>query len=87
MEFSKVVRPLIPIFLSIFVANPSWAEECETIRFKRGESSATIDGIAPQNHPTCYQMTTGQGQKATMRVTAGRNICFSIADLIDCQDD
>jgi len=87
MAISKVFRSFVFVFtVSIFAFNTALAEKCETIHFKRGESSGTINGIAPPDDVKCYKMTTGQGQTATLRVVAGKNIIFSIDGLVEAQD-
>ena len=88
MAISKFIRSFILIFvISISVLNAAWAEECETIRFKRGESSGTVNGMAPADDVRCYLMSTGQGQTATLLVTTGKNTVFSIDGLIDAQNN
>lgn len=80
-------RNTVLLLLMLFSAfNISYAEECETIRFKPGESSGTVSGLAPVDDIKCYQMTTAQGQTATVQVIAGKNIIFAIPGVIDGQD-
>ena len=77
MNILKTTRIIIVLFTVLFSAfNIAYAAECETIRFRKGESSGTVRGIAPAEDIVCYKMTTGQGQTATLRVTAGENIIF-----------
>ena len=58
---------------------------CTVIRFAPGESAAEISGIAPPNDVVCYTVETGSGQTASVDVIEGRNVIFSIRDLIDAQ--
>ena len=78
-------------FVLVFAAlviffNITTTEACETLQFKRGESSGTVNGLAPPDDLICYQLTTGQGQTATLRVMAGQNIIFSISGVVDAQN-
>lgn len=63
-------------------------EHCKSIKFAKGRSSTTITGMAPggaENMP-CYQIETGAGQTAKLRLTKGRNVAFTIYDIVDAQD-
>ena len=57
---------------------------CETIRFQRGQSSGTVQGVAPPEDFVCYEMTTGAGQTASLEIK-GRNVMFSIDGVVDGQ--
>jgi hypothetical protein len=86
VDFSRFFGFLVLILLMwVFAASLSWADKCETIRFKRGESSGSVKGIASPETSKCYQMTTGQGQTAALRVS-GNNMAFSIDGIIDAQE-
>ncbi len=58
---------------------------CETIRFQRGHSSGTVQGVAPPEDFVCYEMTTGAGQTAKLRVE-GPNVIFVIDGVVEAQD-
>ena len=71
--------------LAVLLTATAHAEQCETIRFKRGESSGIVRGMAPANDVVCYQMSTGAGQKASLAIE-GNNCIFSIDGVVDAQD-
>jgi hypothetical protein len=58
---------------------------CETIRFQRGHSSGTVQGVAPPEGFVCYEMTTGAAQTANLRVE-GTNVIFVIDGVVDARD-
>jgi hypothetical protein len=62
------------------------AQSCEPIHFKRGSYSGTVEGVAPAEDVVCYELATGAGQRATVKVT-GKNVIFSIGGVIDAQDE
>lgn len=69
---------LIPaLVLAFLFTGAAQAEQCETIRFKRGESSGTVTGMAPPDDVVCYRMSTGAGQKASV-VIKGNNCIFTM---------
>jgi hypothetical protein len=72
-----------------FLAAPfaSHAQECETIRFARGASSATVEGIAPADGVICYEIGTGAGQTARIAVERGRNTAFTVEGIADARAD
>ncbi len=71
--------------LSILAVTTVQAENCETIQFQRGDSSATFEGIAPPNITMCYQITTAAGQTADIAIS-GVNMVFSVEDVVDAQN-
>jgi len=71
--------------LSMLAVTTAWAEDCETIRFQRGHSSAAIEGVAPPDSALCYQITTAAGQTVDIAIS-GVNMMFSIAGVIEVQD-
>jgi hypothetical protein len=38
---------MLAFILSNLLVTTAWAEDCETIRFQRGHSSAVVEGVAP----------------------------------------
>lgn len=56
-------------------------------RFAPGTSSAEIRGEAPPNNVLCYEMRTGGGQDARIRVLEGRNTFVSVEGVADAQTD
>lgn len=70
---------------AILAPPPSVGEACETIRFARGSYTGSVKGIAPAEDSVCYQLTTAAGQRAEVSVS-GRNVIFTIGDLVDAQD-
>lgn len=61
-------------------------EPCTPINFSSGESSAIVEGIAPVESIVCYTLKTGANQNASIEVTDGLNIVFSILGIVDAQD-
>ncbi len=85
MTTRRITIFTLAFILSIFAVTTAWAENCETIRFQRGHSSATIEGIAPPDSTLCYQITTAAGQTADIAIP-GINMMFSIEGVADVQD-
>lgn len=71
--------------ISVFFPASVQAENCGSIRFKQGESSHTIQGIAPIDEGVCYKFTARAGQTADIAIT-GNNVIFSIEGVTDVQD-
>jgi hypothetical protein len=69
----------------IVAAQSVHAESCSPIQFERGHFSGTVEGVAPADGTVCYTLATGAGQQATLSVE-GRNVIFSIIDLVDARD-
>jgi len=63
------------------------AADCMQIRFAPGASSVEIRGEAPPNDVLCYEMRTGGGQDARIRVLEGRNTFVSVEGVADAQTD
>lgn len=70
---------------ALLFAAAAQAQRCEPIRFQRGHDSGTVRGVAPPDDVVCYELATGAGQKANVKVT-GQNVMFSIDGVIDGQD-
>lgn len=85
MRTRRITIFILTFILSIFAVTTAQAENCETILFQRGHSSASIEGVAPPDSAICYQVTTAAGQTADI-VILGTNMMFSIEDVIDAQD-
>jgi len=79
-----IIFTLALTFLMLAVTTAR-AENCETIRFQRGHSSAAIEGVAPSGSALCYQITTAAGQTADIAIS-GVNMMFSIEGVTDAQD-
>jgi hypothetical protein len=69
----------------VIVASPAHAQSCKPIQFKRGHYSGTVRGIAPPEDGVCYEVRTGAGQSADVRVD-GRNVIFSIPGVVEVQE-
>ncbi|MDR4651181.1 MAG: hypothetical protein MRJ52_02085 [Nitrosomonas sp.] len=76
---------ILALTLLMLAVTTAWAENCETIRFQRGHSSAAIEGVAPPDSALCYQITTAAGQTADIAIS-GVNMMFSIEGVTDAQD-
>lgn len=86
MKTSRLLRfACLAVSSLLVVTNTGHAQSCEPIQFERGHYSGTVQGIAPPDDVVCYKLTTGAGQKATVSV-AGRNVMFSIYDVVDAQE-
>lgn len=75
----------IGLLVSTLGAQVGHAGGCETIRFQRGHSSGTVQGVAPPEDFLCYEMTTGAGQTANLRVD-GPNVIFVIDGVVEARD-
>ena len=75
----------VPVLLGLLAA-PQAQAACTPIRFATGTTGADVEGVAPPEGVLCYSLETGAGQTATISVTRGKNIIFSVSDLIDAQD-
>jgi hypothetical protein len=62
-------------------------ERCSRISFPRSESSTIVTGVAPADGVVCYEFATQAGQTASLKVLSGRNVIFSIIDVMDAQND
>lgn len=76
---------ILAFILSNLAVTTARAENCETIRFQRGHSSAAIEGVAPPDSALCYQITTAVGQTADIAIS-GVNMVFSVEGVTDAQD-
>jgi hypothetical protein len=75
----------LAFILLMLAVTTAWAEDCETIRFQRGHSSAVVEGVAPPDSALCYQITTAAGQTADIAIS-GINMVFSVEGVTDAQD-
>ncbi|MFY9975313.1 MAG: hypothetical protein WAK53_13720 [Chromatiaceae bacterium] len=86
MSEPRAFLGLIPVLaLAFLFTGTAQAGQCETIRFKHGESSGTVTGMAPPDDVVCYQMSTVAGQQANVTIK-GTNCIFSIEGVVDAQD-
>jgi hypothetical protein len=69
-------------------ANAWAAGDCKPIRFETNSFSTIHRGEAPPEDEdvVCYTLATGRGQRAALKVIAGRNTIFSIEGLVDARD-
>ncbi|WP_241524041.1 hypothetical protein [Oceaniglobus indicus] len=63
------------------------AQTCTTIRFAPGTSSGEVSGQVIENKPMCFTFESGAGQTARLQLSGSDNACFTIRDVVDCQDD
>ena len=73
------------IAASILPASAYAQDKCAPIQFGRGQSSATLRGMAPPNEMVCYTFAAGAGQMASLKVT-GRNMMMSVIGIGDARD-
>jgi hypothetical protein len=67
--------------------DPSQAEEtCIPIQFGDREDTIVISGGVLPKETRCYRLDTAEGQKVTVKVLRGKNIVFSIEDVVDAQE-
>ena len=85
MTTRRITLFTLAFILSMLAVTTAWAENCETIRFQRGHSSAAIEGVVPPDSGLCYQITTAAGQTADIAIS-GVNMMFSIEGVTDAQD-
>ncbi|WPL11267.1 MULTISPECIES: hypothetical protein [Thiorhodovibrio] len=70
----------------LIAVGSAYAENCTAIHFEPGHDAATVTGTAPADGQLCYTLATGTDQQAKVAVE-GRNMMFSIVDVVDAQDD
>jgi hypothetical protein len=75
---------LVAAMLTV-AAGAALAEECQEIRFQRGQHSGRVQGVAPPDDVVCYRVATGAGQTANLKLK-GRNVMFSIGGVVEGQD-
>ncbi len=85
MTTRRIAIFTLAFILLMFTVTTAWAEDCETIRFQRGHSSAVVEGVAPPDSALCYQITTAAGQTADIAIS-GVNMVFSVEGVTDAQD-
>jgi hypothetical protein len=76
---------LVALGALLTVAGTAHAGSCEPIHFKRGHYSGSVRGVAPPDDIVCYEVGTGAGQHAEVRIE-GRNMVFSIEGVVDARD-
>jgi hypothetical protein len=77
----------VAIVLIVSGGADAWAAgDCKPIRFETDRLSTTIHGEAPPEDVVCYTLATNRGQRATLKVIAGRNTIFSIDGLVDARN-
>jgi len=52
-------------------------DNCTSINFAPGHSSAVVKGVSPPDDVVCYTFAAAAGQTATLKVT-GRNMVISV---------
>jgi hypothetical protein len=70
------------LLITILMPAASAQENCRSVQFNRGQSSATLRGTAPPDGVTCYTFAAGAGQTASIKVT-GRNMIISVPGIGD----
>jgi len=73
--------------ISCLWASGATAQSCMEIKFAPGASSGEIAAYVIENEPKCFIFGTGAGQTARLQLFGSNNACFTIKDVIDCQDD
>jgi hypothetical protein len=77
---------LIGILSGLFLPASAYAQDnCTSIRFAPGLSSAAVKGIAPPEEGVCYTFAAAAGQTANLKIT-GRNMVISVIDVGDARD-
>ena len=81
-----MLRLIAVAFLGVWATGAA-AQSCQEIRFARGMSSGEVSGQVTDSQPMCFTFGSGAGQTARLQLTGSDNTCFTITDVIDCQDD
>jgi len=63
------------------------AQGCIEIRFQPGAVSGEVSGRVTDGAPLCFTFGSGAGQTARLQLFGSENVCFSVAGVVDCQDD
>ncbi|CTQ47604.1 hypothetical protein [Roseibium aggregatum] len=77
---------LFLLFL-VCAAPGALAQDCSKITFAPGASSGEISGRVTEEKPMCFTFASGEGQVARLQLSESNNICFTVYDVVDCQDD
>ena len=68
-------------------ASAAVQEQCRTIKFERGASSADVRGTAPADGVDCLRFSTGDGQNVQLSVSsAGNAVAFTVDGVADGRD-
>ncbi|WP_439521612.1 hypothetical protein [Marivita sp.] len=68
-------------------ASESDAQNCKEIKFARGSSSGVVNEMIGFNEYHCYTFRSGAGQTARLTLSASPFACFTVRDVVDCQDE
>jgi hypothetical protein len=76
------------LFIGFAIPVAQAQDTCAPIQFARGQSSATVKGVAPLGAPfACFTFVAGRGQTATIRLThSNGNTAFNVDGVVDNQD-
>ena len=79
----------IILFVGFAVPVAQAQDKCAPIQFARGQSSATVRGIAPFGPPfACFTFAATRAQTATIRLTQSNgNTAFNVGGVVDNQDN
>lgn len=78
---------LIAVLILSMWGSGAVGQSCTEIRFAPGASSGDVHGKIGFNEYHCYRFRSGAGQTARLKLSAGPFACFSVRDIVDCQDD
>ena len=81
-----MLRIITAVFFAVS-ANGAVAQYCPEIKFARGASSGEVSGQVSDTLPLCFLFGSGEGQTARLQLFGSENACFTVAGVIDCQDD
>lgn len=59
-------------------------QDCPSIMLESGQQ--IIEGMAPADDVVCYELYALQGMRAELEIASGRNVIFSVRNLVDAQD-
>ena len=71
----------------VLLASGAAAQSCTEIRFAPGASSGVVSENIGFEEYHCYRFSSGAGQTATLKLSAGLYVCFTIRDVVDCQGE
>jgi hypothetical protein len=68
--------------------SPALAQQCEQLRFQRGASSGTWEGLALPDGLECFEFGVRPGQRVSLRLAEGadRGVGITVVDLGDMRD-
>jgi len=69
------------------ISSVPWAEDCAFLELYRRHEPAEVNGIAPAEDVVCFAIKPNSGSEITIRVEKGRNVIFTVLDLVDAVDE